>query len=878
MPEYRAGPRGKPGRRTWPRWLLGVLALTFASPAYAVAPAGGKIDPNRPDCGLASGMDCQPTAPGKQPDDGIHEWMSVSTAFQSYDYDATLRAIDVLTARQPFNADAAFMRGYALHRQHKDAEAIKAFDRALDIDPGHAMALAQRGLSRALLGDTAQGLSDVDAALALVAENPTAMAYKGLILIRAGRDNEGLTLLGDAADMSPEFVWLLLVKATALADLKRLDLAAADADKAVEIAPDDPSVYTARAHIRLDRRDGAGALADVEKALALGAQDPLLLVLRGRARALTGDRAGAEADAALVKKHAPEGEPVPELPSLFGDGPSDPLPRLMLAVHKIENGDPKGARAIAEQVLLTAPWSRPAVLMVRAYAFQALGDHKAALADLDELESVSGKSGESLYIRAKVLWDSGQRGDALATIDSAMQMAPDDDLFRQTRAMFHYESGDLAGALPDFTALRPSEDYGDWAWQMQILTLYYLDRNQEAGENALRYLRAGKPADDSMKRAMADIVWRLQAGATWPLADDLLAAATPPPQGEDFALFLKARSMVHAGKPAEAEALLGRIGAHDVTLVAMADAAFAPLWSRPGMHPLSDLPSLYRRSFDVAWASHHAHPEDLLAATYALGVLLDLGCGDAASAAATRLVPSLPRYAEQEQFGAGLFEVIGANAIRHGDGTAAMATWEDGIARLGADNPYTLPLTLNSASLLLGEGRFDDALAKLSRVEAISPAYEYAIVLAQYMRALAYDGLGRRKERDAALDYVAAHASANAMAAALAIGLLRSYDEAVALIVANSRDHAHGQMILGDLHVRVQPAMTSDLDNRERALLDRLRADPKVKAALAPVGRILTLPDNGTCPLTDAELAARPFVFPYESPPADQPSPVSPGQ
>jgi hypothetical protein len=77
-------------------------------------------------------------------------------------------------------------------------------------------------------------------------------------------------------------------------------------------------------------------------------------------------------------------------------------------------------------------------------------------------------------------------------------------------------------------------------------------------------------------------------------------------------------------------------------------------------------------------------------------------------------------------------------------------------------------------------------------------------------------------------------------------------------------------MILGDLHIRAQPAPASDLDNRERALLDRLRADPKVKAALVPVGRILTLPDNSTCLLTAGQLAAKPFLYPFEpaAPPA----------
>ncbi len=862
MPE-RLAYRACQWTRTLHAWLF--VLLLAGVPAFAAAPPDRKFDPAQPDCGVASGMECDRT-PAENPDDGVREWMAVSTAFQAYDYAMTLRAIDALTARQPFNGDAAFMRGYALMRQHKPAEAIAAFDKAVALDPQNSVALAHRGLVRAGMGDTAQGLADIDAALDIVGENPAALAYKGLILLRAGKENEGLALLDNAASLAPDFVWLRLVKATALADLGRLDVAAADAEKAAEAAPDDPSVYAVRARIRLDRRDTDGALADIDKALSLGGQDPFLIVLRSRAKAAKGDAEGAIADLAALSRQHPGADPAmkAELPSLFGDGPGDPLPRLMLAVIKIEKGDAKGARAIAEQILSTTPWARPAVLMVRAYASQALGDYKLALADLDELESTLGKTAESQYIRAKVLWGSGDREAAMKTIEAAIALSPSDEMYLQTRATFRYENGDLAGALPDFARLRTSEEYGDWAWQMQIISLYFLDRNAEAGAQALPYLRGNKPADDTLLRAVADMVWQLQSGDTWQLADDLLAAAAPPSQGEDFELFLKGRSLVHAGRTAEAEALLGRIGAHDVLLAAAADAAYAPLWDAPVLRQPLDGAALYRRSFEAAWESHTSTPEDLFAAVYAISVLREMGCGAEASGAARRMTLSLPRYAGQAQFGTALFQTIATEALERGDGAAALAAWDDGIARLGPDNPYTLPMMLNAGFMKLATGDPAAALERVARVEAISPSYDYAIVMAHYIRALAYDALGQDKERDASLDHAAAHGAANPMAAVMAVGLLRGYDDAVAL-VETLRDPGDGRNLLDSLHVRPRTPATSDIERRELALLDRLRADPRVLAALKPAGRILTLPESTTCPLSTQELAERPFQYPFEN-------------
>jgi hypothetical protein len=250
-----------------------------------------------------------------------------------------------------------------------------------------------------------------------------------------------------------------------------------------------------------------------------------------------------------------------------------------------------------------------------------------------------------------------------------------------------------------------------------------------------------------------------------------------------------------------------------------------------------------------------------------MGVLAEMGCRDEATAAARRLIPTLPRYAGRDEFGVSVFNTIATNALRGGDTAAALAAFDEGTAALGADNPYALTLTFNAAFLALGTGDHGNALERVARVEAVSPSYGYGVATAHYIRALAYDGMGKRKERDAALDYLAANASGNPMAALLAIGLLRGYDKAVALIEDRARVPADARQFLDGLHARPDAPVASDLEGREQALLARLRADPRVIAALKPVGRILTLPESKTCPMTAQELAARPFQYPFEGAP-----------
>jgi tetratricopeptide (TPR) repeat protein len=794
-----------------------------------------------------------PDCPGEAPsataeiDDDVEDWLGISTAFQAYDYDEALRALEALQSKRPFDPDAAFMRGYALHRQGNDSGALQALEQAIALAPDRALPLAQRALSLAVLGKMDDAEAAIAAALALEPEDATTLAYKGQILAMKGENEAALKAADAAVEQASDSVWVLLVRSLVNLRLDRASAARTDADQAIALDPYDSSAYAVRARALATLGDRDEALADIAKAEALGAQDPSL------------DQLGAR---------IANGEPVstspPALPSMFGDGRVDPQPRLVLALQKIRDGKAGEAVALANQILETAPWARPEVLLVRAYAALDMEEYARADADLDEVEAALGGTDEIHYLRAKVRWGQDDREGAMVSISRAVAGAPDYAPYREARALYRYEAGLMQEALEDIDSLLAVEGYETWAPQMRVTILHQLGREAEAGRQALEYIRTGHALDPSVRRTLPDIIWQLQQGLTWGLADELLAAADPPPLGEDFHRYLRARTLAYRNQLAKAVALLSEIGDHDVLRSAMSDGAFAPVWDAAELAPLMEPSTLYRRSFDAAWRLHRSQPRDLLHAVYAVGMLGDLGCRQASADAARRLEGSLSAYTGTAEWGAAVYETLAEAALAENDAEAALAAYREGIATIGADNPYAITLMLNAGQLLMSMGRYEDALRQLEPVERLSPSYGYGIAAAHFTRAIALDGLGRDGDRDAALDYLSRHARDNIIAAVYGIGLLGSREEAAALAAQAMDDHVQGLVLLDRLAPRPGKEALFDLDRRIDGLSAWLRENQEVRAAIPKAGRLQPIPANATCPLDEQELADRPFAFPFE--------------
>lgn len=133
-------------------------------------------------------------------------------------------------------------------------------------------------------------------------------------------------------------------------------------------------------------------------------------IRRGGCRMKLGDLSGAEADFT---------ESIRKLTRF------DPNPHALLAFARIERGNPKAAIAGLDAALQQAS-SHPHLLVARAKAKMSMGDAKGALTDLKSTESMVPKSALARGLHGMYLAASGQESEAIAQLEKAVSLAPED--------------------------------------------------------------------------------------------------------------------------------------------------------------------------------------------------------------------------------------------------------------------------------------------------------------------------------------------------------------------------------------------------------------------------------------------------------------------
>lgn len=119
------------------------------------------------------------------------------------------------------------------------AEAVAAADRALQLEPANATALALRGWVRGTVErDPAAGLLDLDLSLRLGGENWMTHGLRAYVLVAAGRIDEAVDGMEAAERCNPYASWFSGIKAQYLWYAGRADDAITEARRAVERFPD----------------------------------------------------------------------------------------------------------------------------------------------------------------------------------------------------------------------------------------------------------------------------------------------------------------------------------------------------------------------------------------------------------------------------------------------------------------------------------------------------------------------------------------------------------------------------------------------------------------------------------------------------------------
>jgi adenylate cyclase len=188
--------------------------------------------------------------------------------------DLSMRGFDLLTRAVPQPP-----------KEHRESirQARTLFDRALQIDPNYADALA--GSAETYFNERLSGWGDpgtdyeakvlgqTNRAIGLDPDNPYVYYPKALYLALSGRPSEALGAADAGLAVDPNFVLLYLPRAIAENSLGRFQEAKADAERAMRLSPRDPAVAVLHVNVG-DAELGLGhfeaAIDEFHKALESG--------------------------------------------------------------------------------------------------------------------------------------------------------------------------------------------------------------------------------------------------------------------------------------------------------------------------------------------------------------------------------------------------------------------------------------------------------------------------------------------------------------------------------------------------------------------------------------------------------------------------------
>jgi tetratricopeptide (TPR) repeat protein len=836
----------------------------FAAAAYAALPSETDIKAGncltvRPVAGMPVGPCTDTLIKGQETVDPEAQKRreAIVEALAARKPQEALKRLELLRELTPFDPAIPFVAAMVLQDQGRHAEAIDSFGHALETFEARDIVLAQRSLSHAATKAFDKALADIDAALAAAPEDPGYKIYKGWIVIQRGQAEEGLAYYNAAVRSTPGLAWALMARAEALWGLGRMDQAIADAAEATAREPSYYGGYAMRAYLRMIKGDYAEALPDLDKALSLEPGDPRPLVARLYAHDMTGDAEGRDRDLAVLKEKFPtvfeavqrEFQKVVERQQAWAT-------KYELAEQKLEAGDSKAALALIDELLRDEPDDRAPLVQMRARAAYMEGRYDEAAGNFQELMDLTGITYDMLNRRAWALWKAGRLDEALADASAAIERSAASPEYVETRARILIDAGQYITALKDIETLIAVGRSQRWAEGVRVVVLYRDVQLAKAGKRAVQYLRAWPSPDPAVHSIMRALLIDLQQGTTWKEADELLAVYAPLTPGDEFVYYLQARSAIRAGRIAEGVSHIERISSPELIIDIMADGVLRPVWNEPTLAPLFDPENARRRAFGKAMAAQHEKPGDLNTAVTAAMRLQRLGCPALALEQIRRLQAALDRYPGEDPVW--LYNLMANISQDLGDLDGARTAFEQGLAVAGK-SARAGSVRLNLAMFLAATGHPQAALDAMGSPSGLSP---FGRMVAESIRAHAYDQLGDRPARDRAVESLAANVRDNPVQVVTTLGLLHSYELAADMTGRLMSEPPIGILLLATLHATPGAPAPTALDRRREALLAELRTDPRVVQAVERIGRMLTIPAPRSCPLGAAEQEATRITLP----------------
>jgi tetratricopeptide (TPR) repeat protein/S1-C subfamily serine protease len=329
--------------------------------------------------------------------------------------------------------------GNQLYRLNKYTDAVKAFDRAIVLQPNSILTYYGRGLALLEAGDFIIALNSFDRAISLISASEQSKfyylwKYRSLTLKVLERYPESLVAISQAISLEPNDIILLNAKANLLSRAKRDSEAIKIYDQIISLEKK-AWAYSNRGNAKIALGDKKGAIIDYDSAIRINPQLAEAYCNRGNVKSALGDNNGAIID----------------YNSAIRINPRFAVAYYNRGIVKYIVGDKKGATIDYDSAIRINPQYAEAYYN-RGNVKSALGDNKGAIIDYDSAIRINPQYDDAYSNRGVAKSALGDNKDAIIDYDSAIRINPQDAKSYSNRGVAKSALGDNKGAIIDFNS------------------------------------------------------------------------------------------------------------------------------------------------------------------------------------------------------------------------------------------------------------------------------------------------------------------------------------------------------------------------------------------------------------------------------------------
>jgi tetratricopeptide (TPR) repeat protein len=167
------------------------------------------------------------------------------------------------------NYIAYFNRGASYRRHGDDKQAIRDYDKALEINPNYGEVYINRGVARAALGEYSQAIGDYNKAIEIKPHDADAYYNRGVVYAALGNFSQAIGDYDRALELKPRYAEAHNNRGVVYAALGNDGQAIGDYDKAVEINPNNAEAYYNRGNSYARLGNYQQAIKDYDSAIKI---------------------------------------------------------------------------------------------------------------------------------------------------------------------------------------------------------------------------------------------------------------------------------------------------------------------------------------------------------------------------------------------------------------------------------------------------------------------------------------------------------------------------------------------------------------------------------------------------------------------------------